>query len=100
MLTIKSEELDKYVHCWNTKLWLRWYWENINTESQECKESDSLLQIDRELKRFREEIDAKLAIEGRDLILFLVYVHLYSSAFQKDFKVTYKNTHIPTAQDN
>lgn len=83
MLTIKSEELD-----------------NINREWQECKESDSLLQTDREFKRFREEIDAKLAVEGRDLILFLVYVHLYSIAFQKDFKVTYKNIHIPTAQDN
>lgn len=83
MLTIKSEELD-----------------NINREWQECKESDSLLQTDREFKRFHEEIDAKLAVQGRDLILFLVYVHLYSIAFQKDFKVMYKNIHIPTAQDN
>lgn len=86
MFTIKSEELD-----------------NINRKYQQRVtgvQRISLLQIDTEFKRFHEENDAKLAIEGRDLILFLVYVHLYSIAFQKDFKVTYKNIHIPTAQDN
>lgn len=41
-----------------------------------------------------------LSLALKEGILFLVYMYLYLIAFQKDFVVNYKNTYIPTGQDN
>lgn len=79
MLTIKSEEMDTYMHSQNRILCTAMASRRYQQRATEVQRIREIFQTDGELKRLHEEIAAKLGFERRNFILFLVYMYLYIS---------------------